>query len=195
VDIVTVIHNNFNKKLSIELEEKLLEYETEINFIVHSNMENNLGFAKGCNLGASLGNSDIIGFLNPDVIVNGNFSSTVKKVLSKEIIVITGNRFGKSDRELKIWGVKDWVCGASFFVKRSFFESVGGFDEGYVWSWEETDLIRQAESKGFSVRSVDLPIQHTSPTENSIKDSEYKQKYFNLGSQRFYNKWGATNAF
>lgn len=190
IDIITVYHNSVNKKQTEELEIKLSEIEPNCSFFSHSNEENNIGFAKACNIKAKLGNNKTIGFLNPDVEILGPFSDIVNTIMKDPNIVITGNRFNKSDRELKIWGVKDWVCGASFFVKRSFFEKIGGFDERFIWSWEETHMIRTAESMEFSVKSYELPIKHSSPQINSIEDSEYKNKYFNLGSKIYYKHWG-----
>ena len=189
IDIVTVYHNKINKQQAEDLQTRLAEIEPDCNFFPHSNEEDNLGFAKACNLKAALGSAEIIGFLNPDVEILNRFSDTVIDIMKNPKIVITGNRFNKPSRELKIWGVNDWVCGASFFVKRSFFEQVGGFDERFIWSWEETHMIRTAESMGFSVRSHELPIKHSSPEINSLEDSEYKNRYFNLGSKIYYNHW------
>jgi GT2 family glycosyltransferase len=189
IDIVTVIHNDTNKALAADLLSDISEHEKDFTFSVHSNEVENLGFAKGCNIGASYGTNPVIGFLNPDVKVWGGFVDPVLQVFRDSSTVITGNRFGKPDLELREWGVRDWVCGAVFFVKRNWFESVGGFDEGYPWAWEETDLIRQAEHAGLTVRSTHLPITHSSPVDDSDVDREYKVKNFEIGRSRFNRKW------
>ena len=193
IDIVTVIHNDKNEALAKELHTQISLFETDFTFFIHSNKENNLGFAKGCNIGAFRdgANSDIIGFINPDVFVTGPFIDKVKKTLSDPKIVITGNRFRKPSAELRIWGVYDWVCGATFFVKRNWFESVGGFDENYVWAWEETDLIRKAESDGLVVKSINLnTLKHSSPSDDSQVDSAYKKNNFAQGQKYYFKKWG-----
>ena len=193
IDIITVIHNEINEALANILYEDISKFETDFTFFVHSNKENNLGFAKGCNVGAFRegADSDIIAFINPDVSVRGPFIKRVKEVLSSPNVVITGNRFGKPSAELKIWGVSDWVCGATFFVKRDWFESVGGFDENYVWSWEETDLIRKAESDGLVARSINIQsLRHSSPDDDSKEDSLYKKTNFAKGQKYYFNKWG-----
>lgn len=191
IDIVTVAHNNHNKKLAEYLLAELSRVENGFSFYVHDNSVENLGFAKGCNRGAFRegAQAPLIGFLNPDVSVQGKFIHSVKQILTAKDTVITGNRYRKPDRELREWGVTDWVCGACFFVRRDWFTEKGGFDETYVWAWEETDLIRQAESEGKRVVSTALPIFHQSPTIEPPEDSRYKREHFGAGREYFYRKW------
>lgn len=197
IDIVTVYHSDENKALADQLEEDIAAHEPEgWRFIGVDNRVNNRGFAKGCNWGAlnPRANAPIIGFLNPDVSVTGPFIEQVQKVLADPLVGVTGCRFGKPDRELRIWGCDDWVCGATFFVKRELFVELGGFDEGYVWSWEETDFIRQVQELGLKVRSIDLPLEHASPEENSATDTRYKERWFAHGQKRFALKWSKRPA-
>jgi GT2 family glycosyltransferase len=190
IDIVTVVHNKKNKLQAEEMVNSLLKLETEFRFYLHSNEVENLGFSMGCNLAASKGSSPIIGFLNPDVVVQGRFIDQVEAQFEDNpSLVITGCRFGKAQSELRHWGVNDWVCGATFFVKREWFESVGGFDENYVWAWEETDLVRQAEAGGLLVRSIDLPLKHASPSDDSYEDAAYKNLWFEKGRDYYNKKW------
>jgi GT2 family glycosyltransferase len=191
-DLVTVYHNTDNFEQHQQLRAGLLQHEPDggYAFISVDNRTTNRGFAAGCNLGAFSRGAEapIIGFLNPDAIVSGPFLDLVTAAL-KDPVVITGCRFGKPQAELNNWGVRDWVCGAAMFVSRPWFTSVGGFDTQFVWGWEETDLIRQAEAQSLRCRSIPLPIQHASPLHNSERDVRYKQHHFTRGSQRFYNKW------
>ena len=189
IDIVTVYHNSKNYGQSLDLLEKLDEFESgRFTFIPHSNIENNLGFAKGCNIAAAQGSSPIIGFLNPDVNVLGPFVNEVTAVLNAGA-KITGERFGKPDSHLKIWGVKDWVCGATFFTTREHWVELGGFDERFVWSFEETDFIRRTEALGGCAKSINLPLSHSSPNDDSVADIAYKDSQFALAQRRYYEKW------
>jgi GT2 family glycosyltransferase len=86
--------------------------------------------------------------------------------------------------------VHDWVCGAAFFVLRSWFAQVEGFDTQFTWSWEETDLIRQAQRQGRRCQSIPLPFQHTSPESDSSKEAAYKNFHFERGAARYHQKWG-----
>lgn len=198
MDLVTVFHNERNYLQHVELENDILKHHPGggFRFIAVDNRINNRGFAAACNVGASHGNSRIIGFINPDANVHGSFMIEVIGTFAMNNVVITGPRYSKPQRELDLWGVRDWVCGAAFFVRRYFFEEVGGFDERFVWSFEETDLIRTAESMKYKCMSKPLAIDHASPAEESAEDAAYKRRQFAQSQQRFYEKWkrGATNA-
>jgi GT2 family glycosyltransferase len=191
-DLVTIYHNEHNYRQYRDLRTALQRAEPDEGyaFISVDNRTNNRGFAGGCNAGAFTRGADapIIGFLNPDVIVTGPFIDTVTAVLTGPV-VITGCRYGKAQRELDDWGVTDWVCGAAFFVTRRWFTAVNGFDTQFVWGWEETDLIRRAQAQNLRCQSIELPIRHRSPDQNSATDAAYKNHYFNLGAKRFRAKW------
>ena len=190
-DFVTVYHNETNYEQHKDLRRALEKYEPNgYTFIGVDNRKNNRGFGVGCNVGAFTqgATAPIIGFLNPDTEVHGPFLHKVESALIHPV-VITGCRFGKPESELRLWGVTDWVCGAAMFVSRKWFTSVNGFDPQFVWGWDETDLIRRAQVQGLRCQSIDLPIMHASPTQNSAEDTLYKQFHFNRGSQRFYSKW------
>ncbi len=197
IDIVTVVHNDVNTGQAKLLHDQLIQHHGAEgwNFIVRDNSEDNIGFAAGCNWGAlraEYPRNPYIGFINPDCIVTGPLFRKVERVFATDKkCVITGSKFNKPKVEIRHWGLRDWVCGAAFFVRRDWFEEVEGFDEGYVWSWEETDLIREAESTGKKCKSILLPIQHASPTDDTPGDSEYKRKHFEMGRRRYERKWNA----
>lgn len=189
-DLVTVFHNERNYKQAVQLEVDL-QFHADAAYVLWkvNNREENRGFSKGSNLGASWGKHPFIGFLNPDSQVNGPLLSPVLRAFEDEHVVITGERFHKPQSELRTWGVKDWVCGACFFVRRDYWEEVGGFDEQFVWGWEETDFIRRAQVAGRGVRSISLPVYHESPGDETHQDFVYKRKHFAEGAALFYRKW------
>lgn len=192
IDVVTVFHNETNREQAAELHDSILKYHPlGWRFIAVDNTERNRGFAKGCNWGAfhPRAKSPIIAFLNPDTSVDGPFFDRVISRLQDPKTVITGCRFNKPQRELEIWGVRDWVCGAAMFVKRDFFTEAGGFDEGFVWAWEETDLIRRAQEQGLRTVSVKLPLHHHSPEVDTEEDAHYKRDHFAEGAKRYTQKW------
>jgi GT2 family glycosyltransferase len=197
VDLVTVYHNQRHHDLHLELFEAIKQHEPEggYRFIGVDNRVVNRGFARACNIGALHPDADapVIGFLNPDVLIHGPFIDSATAAIDN-VTVITGCRFGKPAHELQHWGVTDWVCGAAMFVQRRWFTVSGGFDEQFVWAWEETDLIRRAESQGLACRSLRLPILHTSPGTDTETDSRFKLKHFTRGAQRYHSKWEHTGS-
>lgn len=48
-------------------------------------------------------------------------------------------------------GRVDWVSGAAMFMRRSAFDSVAGFDEGYFLYMEEVDLCWRLRERGWKV--------------------------------------------
>lgn len=191
IDVVTVFHRDENYRLAMDLRSSLERYEKTVpwNFIGVDNRVDNRGFSKGCNFGASQGSAPIIGFLNPDVRVQAAFLQQVVDAFERPHTVIAGERFGKTQREIEIWGCREWVCGAAMFVDREWFDGHGGFDEQFVWGWEETDLIRRAQVDQKIVVALDLPILHQSPIHNPPEDAEYKNRWFNDGAKRYQRKW------
>jgi GT2 family glycosyltransferase len=192
-DIVTVFHNETNYGQHKVLFDAIREHEPDGGYrlIGVDNRITNRGFAAGCNLGAfhPKATAPIIGFINPDAIVHGPFLDQVEATL-RDPIVITGNRYGKPEIELREWGVRDWVCGACMFVNRAWYTSIGGMDEQFVWSHDDTDLVRTAESNGLYCASLTLPIRHDSPREDSPEDAAYKRHHFELAQRRYRKKWG-----
>jgi GT2 family glycosyltransferase len=190
MDVVTVFHNERNHSQHLDLCRAVERWEGDrVNIVTVDNRVENRGFARACNVGAKEGTAPCLGFLNPDAVVLGPFVDQVVETLRNPGVVITGCRFDKPAHELRIWGCRDWVCGSAMFVWRDWFHTVGGFHEGYVWGWEETDLVRQAEKEGLLVRSLALPITHQSPATETLEDAAYKRRHFEDGARLFRARW------
>lgn len=190
-DIVTVFHNEKNFQQQVELSRRLAQHATKPYLLIGvDNREQNRGFAKACNFGARIGTAPVIGFLNPDVNIAGPFMDQVLDAFHDPKVMVTGERYNKPPREVTSWGCHDWVCGACFFVRRSWWQRLKGFDERYIWSWEETDFIRRTQAEGGIVKSIALNIHHASPTADAPIDSKYKQEHFSAGARLFATRWG-----
>lgn len=142
--------------------------------------EQNLGFVRTCNYGASLAKGKFLHFLNNDTTVSpGWLDELVKTFDNFENTAIAGSKLVYPDGSLQeagaiVWQdasawnygngkdpeapeynyarIADYVSGASLMVTRAFFESVSGFDERYVPAYcEDSDLCFQARAKGYKV--------------------------------------------
>lgn len=191
MDIITVSHNETNERQADAMLNSVecLEEPGSVELIHISNRKENRGFAKACNLGVSAGTSQYIGFLNPDCMIGGPFVSDTIRVLESGVSV-TGCRFNKPDSHLREWGVKEWVCGAAFFTTRKHFEALGGFDERFVWSFEETDFIRRTEEAGGVVMPGHFTIKHHHNQRDDMpEDLVYKEREFALAKVAYNDKW------
>ncbi len=193
LDVVSVAHRQANWDLMAAMFRDVFEHHRDraIRAIGIDNRVENLGFAKGCNYGAMQGYAPIIGLLNPDTMVLGPFLDPVQAALAEPDVVITGCRFGKSRRQLEAWGINEWICGATFFVRRDFWESVGGFDERFYLYFEETDLIRQAETAGLRAKAIELPLFHASPEWDPQSDVSIKHHWYDRSARLYFGKWAS----
>jgi N-acetylglucosaminyl-diphospho-decaprenol L-rhamnosyltransferase len=78
----------------------------------------------------------------------------------------------------------DWTSGACMFVRRSAFEEVGGFDEGYWMYWEDADFCRRLRAAGWSIRFE--PAARGHHMTGSSGTSEQTVRAFHASAARFY---------
>lgn len=80
----------------------------------------------------------------------------------------------------------DWVSGACMFVRRSAFQEIGGFDEGYWMYWEDADICRRLRDRGSGVMlCVEAQAEHH--TGSSGRD-ERTIEAFHLSAARYYEQ-------
>lgn len=192
IDIVIVIYNEKTAHLAAALSAKLACDPAVDRVIIHDNRVENLGFGKGCNRGASQSKADVIGFLNPDIMLSGTLEAVEETFRANENVMVTGCRFGKSDEQLHMWSIDEggWVCGAAFFVRRSWFDQLGRFDEQFVFGYEETDFCKRTFDAGFKVLPIDLPITHDSPSDDPVQTIVYKVYWMTRGWDLYKQKHG-----
>jgi len=160
---------------------------------VIDNTLDNRGFAKACNIAAAQGASPTVAFLNPDLILAPNWADeTLAALASDPDLVIAGPRLDDGlpwPRDVSSRGIRNWVCGACFFVRRDFFESVGGFDERFFFMFEETDLCRQAEDAGLRVATIGEPrVKHIR------HNTAFHSEQLRAGAAVYVEKWGKDAA-
>lgn len=134
-EIIIVDNNSPNKSLSL-LEEK---YKSEKIHFFYS--EKNLGFGKGCNLGASKAKGEFLLFLNPDTIVEEDIFTTIIDLF-------------KSEKKIGIIGPKQQTRKPFFdfsagFYPNIFFELLNLFGLGVFFEGFLVNLLTKFSSKDF----------------------------------------------
>ena len=89
-------------------------------------------------------------------------------------------------------GPVDWVSGACMLVRRSAFESVGGFDEGYWMYWEDADLCRRLVHEGWRVHFEPTAVVHHATGASGISTRTIQA--FHESAARFANRHIARTA-
>jgi GT2 family glycosyltransferase len=80
----------------------------------------------------------------------------------------------------------EWVSAAALFIKKEFFEKVGGFDEIFFMYFEDMDLCKRARSTGKKILYYqESKIMHTGG-ESYQKKKLQKKDYYE--SQEYYFK-------
>jgi GT2 family glycosyltransferase/SAM-dependent methyltransferase/glycosyltransferase involved in cell wall biosynthesis len=141
----------------------------------------NLGFAKGCNLGAREARGQYLCFLNNDTLVlPGWLRAMVECIQADPQIGIVGNLqiFPGTEKVQQagiVCGAHDivrsiynnelpadhpavqksrefqFIAGSCMLIKKEFFERLGGFDESYRNSCEDVDLCMKVRAAGRKV--------------------------------------------
>ncbi|MCU6726490.1 dTDP-Rha:alpha-D-GlcNAc-pyrophosphate polyprenol%2C alpha-3-L-rhamnosyltransferase [uncultured Clostridium sp.] len=161
--------------------EKLQDYQPQYfgKYIIKEE-NSNLGFGKANNVGAALGNDEIICFINIDTeILENTFTE-----LQKEIILSEKNIGAWEMRQLpyehpKIYNPvtreTSWMSGAAFAVRRTVFEQIKGFDENIFMYAEDVDLSWRIRANGYLIRYCpNVSLYHYSyAKKNEVKPVQY----------------------
>jgi GT2 family glycosyltransferase len=137
----------------------------------------NLGYAGANNVGFQHGNGDYLVVLNPDTEVEAEWLRELVLALendplaglatSKILLKDDSQRINACGNEISLTGIAvcrglgesadtydqpeavSAVSGAAFAIKRSVLEHIGGFDEVFFMTYEDTDLSLRAALAGY----------------------------------------------
>lgn len=183
-----------------------------------SNSENK-GFGAACNQGAAALDTEFLLFLNPDAtLAEGALDALISaatrhpkaSAFNPRIASPTGtplfkrhtHLLPKSQRMPRGWPEEDKeinvLSGAAFFVRRTAFEAVGGFDEKIFLYHEDDDLalrLRQACGPLMFVRSA--LVMHLGGRSTARSRKTAALKAWHMGRSRVYatRKHGRPLAF
>jgi GT2 family glycosyltransferase len=179
----------------------------------------NRGFSAACNAGAAVSTGEVLLFLNNDAYVRpGSIAAMLDTLAADETIGIVGAKLIYADGSLQHAGlalldgpVSRWwhvhrqlpgslpdanvardllaVTGAALMVRRSLFETLGGFDDGFVNGWEDVDLCLRSWSRGLRVRyEPRAVIEH-------LESATLGRTHDDRGNEaRFIARWNAALA-
>jgi len=164
-----ILVNNNPKKLELAFTKP---------FIQILNTFSNIGFAKGCNLGASIATGKILFFLNPDTQLLADTLVSHLSLFTNEKIGVIAPTLLTATRQPQSWRAGQaitpfntilqklclkknslltlknqatelaWVSGAALLIKKDLFEKIGGFDEKFFMYFEDVDLCRRINQLG-----------------------------------------------
>ncbi|MFJ8457681.1 glycosyltransferase [Lysinibacillus xylanilyticus] len=179
----------------------------------------NRGFLLNCNNAAKYADGDYIFFLNNDTQVQeGWLDSLVRLIESDQQIGMVGSKLVYPDGRLQeaggiIWNdasgwnygrlddptkpeynyVKevDYISGAAIMIRKSLWQTIGGFDERYVPAYyEDTDLAFEVRKHGYKVllqpKSI---IVHFEGISHGTDENSNSKMYQKKNKEIFLGKW------
>jgi GT2 family glycosyltransferase/2-polyprenyl-3-methyl-5-hydroxy-6-metoxy-1,4-benzoquinol methylase/spore maturation protein CgeB/Tfp pilus assembly protein PilF len=182
----------------------------------------NLGFARGNNLGASRGSAPYVLFLNNDTVPDEGWLDALVAEIEQDVAIgIVGAKLvypGK--RDVQHAGLEivngtpdhvfrhakendshvieprdlDMVTGACLMIRRDLFEALGGFDEVYVNGVEDVDLCLRARDRGYRVRYCpsSVLVHHEGTSEGRY---DHVQPNLIKFAQRFQSRFDGQGRF
>jgi GT2 family glycosyltransferase len=98
--------------------------------------------------------------------------------------------------------VLDWVAGCSMLIRRTVFDAIGLFDEGFFLYFEETDFCRRSAAAGFATAYVPASrVAHVGSASTGSTNWKRYPSYWFESRRRYFRKqhgepyfWGATAA-
>ena len=155
----------------------------------------NLGYAKGNNLGLSKVKTSYALILNPDTIMHKNaiknFFSTVKKISNFAIIApaIQDKKIKNNTKKLiEVNSVK----GFAMFLKLSEFKDIGFFDSNFFIYLEEIDLCKRLKKRNKKIfLDPNIIINHQGGSSHDKKfnfDMELSRNWHWMWSSFYYTK-------
>ena len=157
---ILVIENSNNSNFKKRIENEYSNVTCELT-------KDNLGYAKGNNLGLSKVTTKFALVLNPDTLVQKDaLQNFLKTATNKPDFTIIGPAIQEKVDQNKYTNVSDLievknVKGFAMFLNISKFNDIGFFDENFFLYLEEIDLCRRVIKKGKKIFiDSDIKILH-----------------------------------
>ena len=163
--------------------------------------EKNLGFGGNCNEGAKIATGDILVFLSNDVIIRGNFLTSLIWILAeKNSCALVGGQlidWAGGWNEIEYNGgisIVPYLAGWLLSCTRETWKKLGGFDSRFgIFDYEDMDLCTTAHLLGVPLIPLNSPyLYHLSgETIRTLAMDRYSQTMKNkdIYHQKWQGKW------
>jgi len=170
--------------------------------------DENCGFGVACNIGAAQAQTEFLLFLNPDARLERGalkelvscadanpaavaFNPAISEADGKPYFKRGSVLLPKAQKLPRGWPQKDRavpvLSGAAFFVRRTAFEAVGGFDPAIFLYHEDDDLALRLRAQCGSLMFVrGAEVTHSSGNSTPKTPSSAAFKAFHMGRSRVY---------
>ncbi|KKL63052.1 hypothetical protein LCGC14_2178980 [marine sediment metagenome] len=180
-EIELIIIDNNSKDSSKEII-KSYDQVLKINLI---EINENLGFGKACNLGASHAKGEFLFITNQDIIFIPHFFKTLldlyrklkknQELVISPAIVFEGDGIHYFGAKIHFLGFSytpnlgqklplkrivkrtQRFSGGSLFIKKTLFTEMDGFDEIFFMYYEDTDLSLRLIRNGYEIHTTNIP--------------------------------------
>ncbi len=97
----------------------------------------NVGFGRGCNLGAKKAQGEILCFLNPDTeIISENISDIIAEFKKNDRVGIIGPKIIEKNGE-----IQKWIAGEEVNLKKVLKNNLGIIDDKKIWLSEKKQKV------------------------------------------------------
>lgn len=172
--------NNSSDKTYNILKNYQEQYQSTFNKFLINQSNKNLGFGKGNNCAAKLGNSEYILFLNIDTEIEVDTLSKLEYELDNSYSEIGAWELRQKPYEHPKFfdpytGYTSWASGACLIVRRDLFTKIHGFDSMLFMYAEDVEISWKIRKNGYKIKYLPhIPITHYSyETPNAFKETQY----------------------
>ncbi len=206
-DLEVILVDNCSKYVDITFNNIRKKYGNNVKLV---NNNKNGGYGQGNNIGIKIAKAPIILIMNPDVrlimpifnVVLSDFQKNNKIVMygMKQLTQSRKRGFsfswtvfsptfikillsGLGNRLNIYYSKKMYLNGACFFIKKSFFEEIGFFDENIFLYWEENDIHQRylrRNKKEKIIFNKKLKVIHYSESREQSIDVNVKSLQSNI---------------
>ena len=133
---------------------------------------------KSLNRGFKVASGDFVVMLTNDVLVNGDWLGRLTECFEKDdcgMATLATTQLGHNQEDK----IEEGVWCSTFMIRNSLLKELNYFDEGFVNSWDDTDLVMRTYLKGLKMyRNHNVVVEHN-PGQTMYEDANHIKNYNN----------------